>query len=65
MRTSSLPLKFGERDWRKHQLHKGWAGLILCMLWEDQAGENGYWGGYLSGWEPETMDPKGFHLSQV
>ena len=48
-RTSSLPSKFGERQWSKHGLHKGWIGLILCMLWEEASGEEGKWNGYLGG----------------
>ena len=48
-RTSSLQSKVGARDWKKYQLHKGWVGLILCMLWEDHAGDEGYWKGYISG----------------
>ncbi|KAF8517662.1 hypothetical protein JB92DRAFT_2905584 [Gautieria morchelliformis] len=48
MRTSSLPSKFGEREWKKYRLDKGWVGLILCMLWEDHAGEHGFWAGYLN-----------------
>ncbi|KAF8581597.1 SET domain-containing protein [Ramaria rubella] len=46
-RTSLLPSKFGEREWKKFQLHRGWVGLILCMLWEDAAGDDGKWSGYL------------------
>ncbi|KAF8520448.1 SET domain-containing protein [Hysterangium stoloniferum] len=46
-RTSLLPKKFGEKEWKYYQLHKGWIGLILCMLWEDAAESNGKWGDYL------------------
>ncbi|KAG8214259.1 SET domain-containing protein [Butyriboletus roseoflavus] len=34
-RTSPLPSLFGFNAWRAHGLHKGWVGLILCMMWED------------------------------
>ncbi|KAG9309236.1 hypothetical protein JVU11DRAFT_10716 [Chiua virens] len=34
-RTSPLPSLFGLDAWRAHGLHKGWVGLILCMMWED------------------------------
>ncbi|KAG6820812.1 hypothetical protein H0H93_011106 [Arthromyces matolae] len=33
-RTSSLPLLFGTAAWKDIGLHRGWAGLILCMMWE-------------------------------
>ena len=34
-RTSPLPSLFGFNAWCAHGLHKGWVGLILCMMWED------------------------------
>ncbi|KAF9227023.1 SET domain-containing protein [Gyrodon lividus] len=34
-RTSPLPALFGLSAWRVHRLHRGWVGLILCMMWED------------------------------
>ncbi|KAF8554242.1 SET domain-containing protein [Imleria badia] len=34
-RMSPLPGIFGFDAWRAHRLHKGWVGLILCMMWED------------------------------
>ncbi|KAH7889098.1 SET domain-containing protein [Phlebopus sp. FC_14] len=34
-RTSPLPNLFGLQLWQRHGLHKGWVGLILCMMWED------------------------------
>ena len=63
MRTSSLPSKFGECEWKKYQLHKGWVGLILCMLWEDQAGKEGYWGEYISEWDSKIMNISGLGLN--
>ncbi|KAK7692209.1 hypothetical protein QCA50_003833 [Cerrena zonata] len=48
LRTSSLPEKFGISAWRKHGLHQGWAGLILCMMWEESLQELSNWSGYLS-----------------
>ncbi|KIJ49632.1 hypothetical protein M422DRAFT_225528 [Sphaerobolus stellatus SS14] len=47
MRTSSLPAKFGEKEWKKLKLHKGWVGLILCLLWENSLGEGSQWEPYL------------------
>ncbi|KAF8837690.1 SET domain-containing protein [Paxillus ammoniavirescens] len=34
-RTSPLPALFGLGAWRAHRLHRGWVGLILCIMWED------------------------------
>ncbi|KAN0091574.1 hypothetical protein V8E55_005140 [Tylopilus felleus] len=34
-RTSPLPALFGLDAWHAYGLHKGWVGLILCMMWED------------------------------
>jgi SET domain-containing protein 6 len=47
--TSTLPSVFGFEAWRKHKLHKGWVGLILCMMWEEAQGSQGKWITYLSG----------------
>ena len=47
MRTSSLPEKFGQAAWKKFGLHKGWTGLMLCMLWEEAQGPLSKWAGYL------------------
>ncbi|KAH9858913.1 SET domain-containing protein [Lenzites betulinus] len=46
-RTSSLPTLLGEA-WKEHALHEGWAGLILCMMWEESRGVDSRWVGYLS-----------------
>ncbi|KAG1715770.1 hypothetical protein ID866_1394 [Astraeus odoratus] len=40
-RTSPLPHLFGIDKWRAHKLHKGWSGLILCMMWEDAFAHEG------------------------
>ncbi|KAK0476718.1 SET-domain protein [Armillaria novae-zelandiae] len=32
-RTSLLPEHFGQDEWKNRQLDRGWAGLILCMMW--------------------------------
>lgn len=48
MRTSALPSLLGERSWRKFRLHKGWAGIILCMMWEEARGDDSKWSVYLS-----------------
>ncbi|OAX37925.1 SET domain-containing protein [Rhizopogon vinicolor AM-OR11-026] len=44
--TSTLPSAFGITGWRKHKLHKGWVGLILCMMWEEAHGNQGKWSAY-------------------
>ncbi|EJU04346.1 hypothetical protein DACRYDRAFT_114691 [Dacryopinax primogenitus] len=44
-RTSSLPFLLGEEDW--NALGDGWAGLILCMMWEEARAEESPWRGYL------------------
>ena len=46
MRTSSLPEKFGQAEWKKFGLHTGWTGLILCMLWEEVQGASSKWHGF-------------------
>ncbi|KAI0666004.1 SET domain-containing protein [Trametes maxima] len=45
-RTSMLPGLMGEA-WTEHGLHEGWAGLILCMMWEESKGPESKWAGYL------------------
>lgn len=46
MRTSSLPQKFGQAEWKKFGLHTGWTGLMLCMLWEEAQGAASKWHGF-------------------
>ncbi|KAJ3564428.1 hypothetical protein NP233_g8304 [Leucocoprinus birnbaumii] len=46
-RTSQLPERFGLNAWQKAGLHKGWTGLILCMMWEQANGSSSRWQGYL------------------
>ena len=46
MRTSSLPDKFGQAQWKKFGLYEGWTGLILCMLWEEAQGASSKWHGF-------------------
>ncbi|KAG1861544.1 hypothetical protein DFJ58DRAFT_777259 [Suillus subalutaceus] len=46
--TSALPSEFGFEAWREHKLHKGWVGLILCMMWEEAQGNQGKWITYLT-----------------
>jgi SET domain-containing protein 6 len=46
--TSDLPLQFGPHKWKEFQLDEGWAGLILCMMWEEASGSQSRWDGYLS-----------------
>ncbi|KZO95503.1 SET domain-containing protein [Calocera viscosa TUFC12733] len=45
IRTSELPSLLGEEEWKS--LGDGWAGLILCMMWEEARGEESKWAGYL------------------
>ncbi|KAI8968075.1 SET domain-containing protein [Trametes punicea] len=46
-RTSSLPSLLG-KSWKEYRLHEGWAGLILCMMWEESRGSDSKWSGYLA-----------------
>ena len=46
-RTCILPQKFGLDAWKKFGLHQGWAGLILCMMWEAAQGSQSKWSAYL------------------
>lgn len=46
-RTSQLPAKLGESAWKQFKLHVGWAGLILCMMWEEAQGVESKWHGYM------------------
>ncbi|KAI0633526.1 SET domain-containing protein [Trametes polyzona] len=46
-RTSSLPALMGQA-WKEHRLHEGWAGLILCMMWEESKGPDSKWSAYLA-----------------
>lgn len=55
--TSTLPSAFGFEAWRKHKLHKGWAGLILCMMWEEAQGNQGKWITYLASLPTEFNTP--------
>ncbi|KAJ7071925.1 SET domain-containing protein [Mycena amicta] len=45
--TSSLPQRVGLDQWRARKLHVGWAGLILCMMWETAQGRTSKWAPYL------------------
>ncbi|CDO69162.1 hypothetical protein BN946_scf185042.g64 [Trametes cinnabarina] len=36
------------KAWKEHGLHEGWAGLILCMMWEESRGTESKWSGYLA-----------------
>ncbi|KAH9929577.1 SET domain-containing protein [Epithele typhae] len=53
-RTSTLPLLMGDA-WKAHGLHEGWAGLILCMMWEESRSAESKWSGYLAAL-PQTFD---------
>ncbi|KAF9010631.1 hypothetical protein BDQ17DRAFT_1234041 [Cyathus striatus] len=54
-RTSLLPHKFGLEPWKQQRLHKGWAGLILCMMWEEANGPSSKWSEYFATL-PEKFD---------
>ncbi|KAJ3555641.1 hypothetical protein NM688_g2462 [Phlebia brevispora] len=47
-RTSALPQLLGSVEWKRFKLDEGWAGLILCMLWEEAQGPLSKWAEYLS-----------------
>ncbi|KAI0683143.1 SET domain-containing protein [Cytidiella melzeri] len=47
-RTSALPSKIGASVWKQHGLHVGWAGLILCMMWEEAQSTESRWNAYMS-----------------
>ncbi|KAI0743984.1 hypothetical protein C8Q80DRAFT_1220766 [Daedaleopsis nitida] len=53
-RTSALPTLMGA-GWREHNLHEGWVGLILCMMWEESKGSESKWSGYFAAL-PEKFD---------
>ncbi|KAF5355520.1 hypothetical protein D9758_006380 [Tetrapyrgos nigripes] len=46
-RNSSLPKLLGPRVWKEKRMDKGWAGLILCMMWETAQGLSSKWQEYL------------------
>ncbi|KAK0505072.1 SET-domain protein [Armillaria luteobubalina] len=46
-RTSLLPQHFGQDEWKSRQLDRGWAGLILCIMWEAAQGNASKWAPYL------------------
>ncbi|KAI0268844.1 hypothetical protein BC834DRAFT_867511 [Gloeopeniophorella convolvens] len=54
-RTSALPPLIGAADWAAHGLHEGWAGLILCLMWEAAQGASSKWSAYLASL-PTTFD---------
>ncbi|KDR75090.1 hypothetical protein GALMADRAFT_248981 [Galerina marginata CBS 339.88] len=45
-RTCALSTKIGPGAWRTFGLHQGWAGLILCMMWEAARGAESKWDAY-------------------
>ncbi|KAF7315884.1 Ribosomal lysine N-methyltransferase 4 [Mycena indigotica] len=53
--TSPLPALIGLEQWRARKMHIGWAGLILCMLWEAAKGQESKWAPYLDSL-PTTFD---------
>ncbi|KAJ7451845.1 SET domain-containing protein [Mycena galericulata] len=53
--TSDLPRRIGMDRWRDGQMHTGWVGLILCMMWETAQGSDSRWSKYLESL-PATFD---------
>ncbi|EGO25889.1 hypothetical protein SERLADRAFT_437599 [Serpula lacrymans var. lacrymans S7.9] len=47
-RTSYLPSNMGAESWKKFKLDEGWAGLILCMMWEEAQESKSKWSEYLA-----------------
>ncbi|KAG8890370.1 hypothetical protein FRB98_008945 [Tulasnella sp. 332] len=45
-RTCDLPRLLGQKDWE--EVGSGWAGLILCMMYEEAKGSSGKWAGYFA-----------------
>ncbi|KAF7322034.1 Ribosomal lysine N-methyltransferase 4 [Mycena kentingensis (nom. inval.)] len=45
--TSTLPQQIGAEEWKRRKMQVGWAGLILCMMWEAARGTESKWGPYL------------------
>ena len=37
----------GQDIWKRYKLDEGWAGLILCMMWESAQGSTSQWADYL------------------
>ncbi|KAF8915609.1 hypothetical protein CPB85DRAFT_1550593 [Mucidula mucida] len=56
-RTSSLPERFGQEEWKQRKLDQGWGGLILCMMWEESQGSSSKWGPYLGSLPTEFNTP--------
>ncbi|KAJ6629490.1 SET domain-containing protein [Mycena sp. CBHHK59/15] len=53
--TSTLPGQIGLDRWREMNMHVGWSGLILCMMWETAQGPSSKWSKYLESL-PSTFD---------
>ncbi|CAK5265439.1 unnamed protein product [Mycena citricolor] len=53
--NSELPGRVGLAHWKERKMHIGWAGLILCMMWETAQGSSSRWSGYLDSL-PSTFD---------
>ncbi|KAF9653963.1 SET domain-containing protein [Thelephora ganbajun] len=47
-RSCALLDLFGNNSWTSFQLHEGWAGLILCMMWEESMVEKSKWFQYFA-----------------
>jgi len=62
-RTSVLPDLLGKETWKEFKLDRGWAGLILCMMWEEAQGASSKWSGYLADL-PSTFDTPMFWTSE-
>ncbi|KAH8806828.1 SET domain-containing protein [Flagelloscypha sp. PMI_526] len=62
LRTSSLPVRFGNEEWIGAGLNRGWAGLILCMLWETT---NDRWAPYLDSLPTNFETPMFWEESEI
>ncbi|PSR99044.1 hypothetical protein PHLCEN_2v4201 [Hermanssonia centrifuga] len=64
-RTSALPSLLGNVEWKRFGLDVGWAGLILCMLWEEAQGPLSKWSGYISVLPSEFDTPMFWSLTEL
>ena len=46
-RSCTLVGLIGSDSWVSFQLHRGWSGLILCMMWEESRATQSKWHQYL------------------
>ena len=61
-RTSQLPGLLGTVEWKRFKLDEGWAGLILCMLWEEAQGPLSKWAEYLGEYHSSDASSDADHV---